>query len=132
MTSIELPSAPSRILLIKPSAIGDVVHALPVLNLLRLRWPEAHVSWLVTPACAGLLERHPQLDEVIRFERKEFGRGWRSPRVGVDLLRFRRSVRARKFDLVVDLQGLLRSGWFAWVTRAPVRVGPANAREGAW
>ena len=132
MTPIEFPSPPRRILIIKPSAIGDVVHALPVLNLLRRKWPEAHISWLVTPACAGLLERHPQLDEVIRFDRKEFGRGWRSPRVALDLLRFMWSLRARRFDLVVDLQGLFRSGWMALETFAPVRVGPANAREGAW
>jgi lipopolysaccharide heptosyltransferase I len=132
MTPSAFPSPPRRILIIKPSAIGDVVHALPVLNLLRRRWPEARVSWLVTPACAGLLEGHPQLDEVIHFERREFGRGWRSPRVAVELLRFMVGLRRRRFDLVIDLQGLFRSGWFAASTRAPRRVGPANAREGAW
>ena len=132
MTPIAFPSPPRRVLIIKPSAIGDVVHALPILNLIRRRWPGAHVSWLVTPACAGLLERHPQLDAVVRFERREFGKGWRSPRAALDLLRFNRRLRDGKFDLVVDLQGLFRSGWLAWVTGAPVRVGPANAREGAW
>lgn len=132
MTPIDFPSPPRRILIIKPSAIGDVVHTLPVLNLLRRRWPQAHVSWLVTPACAGLLERHPQLDDVIRFERREFGRGWRSPRVAWELLRFMRDLNRRRFDLVIDLQGLFRSGWLAAATRAPVCVGPANAREGAW
>ena len=59
---IELSTPPNRILLIKPSAIGDVVHALPILNLLRKRWSAAHISWLVTPGCAGLLEGHPHLD----------------------------------------------------------------------
>ena len=132
MSRVEFNMPPRRILIIKPSAIGDVVHALPVLNLLRRRWPGAHVSWLVTPACAGLLERHPQLDEVIRFERREFGRGWRSPRVAADLVRFMRDLGLRRFDLVIDLQGLFRSGWLAWATKAPVRVGPSNAREGAW
>jgi lipopolysaccharide heptosyltransferase I len=132
MTPIVFPAPPRRILIIKPSAIGDVVHALPVLNLLRRRWPEAHVSWLVTPACAGVLERHPMLDEVIRFERKEFGKGWRSPRAAAELVRFTRDLGRRKFDLVIDLQGLFRSGWLAFATGAPYRVGPANAREGAW
>ena len=82
MTPIALPSPPRRILIIKPSAIGDVVHTLPVLSLIRGRWPDAHVAWLVTPACAGLLDDHPQLDEVIRFERRKFGAGWRSLTVG--------------------------------------------------
>jgi lipopolysaccharide heptosyltransferase I len=132
MTPIAFPAPPRRILIIKPSAIGDVVHALPVLNLLRRRWPAAHVSWLVTPACAGLLDRHPMLDEVIRFERKELGKGWRSPRAAIELVRFTRDLGRRKFDLVIDLQGLFRSGWLAFATGAPYRVGPANAREGAW
>ena len=69
MTPIVLSSPPRKILIIKPSAIGDVVHTLPVLDLLRRRWPASHIGWLVTPACAGLLERHPPLDEVVRFER---------------------------------------------------------------
>jgi heptosyltransferase-1 len=129
MPSIPLQTPPARILIIKPSAIGDVVHALPVLNLVRQRWPGAHVAWLVTPACAGLLDGHPQLDEVIRFERGRFGAGWRSPAAAAALFRFARELRARRFDLVIDLQGLFRSGWLARQTRAPVRVGFANARE---
>jgi lipopolysaccharide heptosyltransferase I len=132
VSAVPFKSSPGRILIIKPSAIGDVVHALPVLNLLRRRWPASHISWLVTPACAGLVERHPMVDEVIRFERKELGKGWRSPRAAADLIRFTRDLGRRKFDLVIDLQGLFRSGWLAFATGAPVRVGPANAREGAW
>ena len=132
MNPISFAASPRRILIIKPSAIGDVVHTLPVLNLLRRRWPDSHISWLVTPACAGLLEGHPQLNQVIRFERRELGRSWRSARAALDLLRFARSLKAGGFDLVIDLQGLFRSGWLAGATRSPVRVGPANAREGAW
>src|SRR5207253_8404537 len=60
------------------------------------------------------------------------GRGWRSPRVACGLVRLIAGLRRRRFDLVIDLQGLFRSGWLAAATRAPVRVGPANAREGAW
>ena len=129
MTPIALPSPPGRILIIKPSAIGDVVHTLPILNLVRRRWPGAHVAWLVTPTCAGLLDGHPQLDEVIRFERGRFAAGWRSPAAAAALFRFGRALRDRRFDLVIDLQGLFRSGWLAMQTRAPVRAGFANARE---
>ena len=129
MTPLALTTPPKRVLIIKPSAIGDVVHTLPVLNLIRRRWPGAHVAWLVTPACSDLLEGHPQLDEVIRFERRRFAEGWRKPSAAVGLFRFARELRARQFDLVVDLQGLFRSGWLAWQTRAPYRVGFANARE---
>ena len=130
MTSIPVGN-PRRILLIKPSAIGDVVHALPVLSLLRRRHPDAEISWLVTPACAGLLEHHPLLDHVIFFERQRLGQGYRSPGALHELRRFTRSLREREFDLVIDLQGLFRSGWLSWQTGAKLRVGLASAREGA-
>ena len=71
MMPLSFPSPPCRILLIKHSAIGDVVHALPVLALLRRKWPDAHISWLLTPACAGLLEGHPLLVDALLCS------GWR-------------------------------------------------------
>jgi lipopolysaccharide heptosyltransferase I len=126
------PADPKRILIIKPSAIGDIVHALPVLNLLRRRWPAAHLSWLVTPACSGLLQGHPQLDEVILFERKFFATSWRSLSRARKLLAFSRLLNDRRFDLVIDLQGLFRSGLLTMLTGAPVRVGSTTAREFGW
>ncbi len=129
---IEFPNPPNRILLIKPSAIGDVVHALPILNLLRKRWPAAHISWMVTPGCAGMLEGHPQIDEVILFERHRYAKLWRDPEMFMELLQLTRQLRSGKFDLVIDLQGLFRSGWLTYQTRAPIRVGFSNAREFAW
>jgi lipopolysaccharide heptosyltransferase I len=129
---VSLGISPQRILIIKPSAIGDVVHTLPVLALLRRRWPGAKISWLVTPACAGLLEGHPMIDEIILFERKRLGGMWKNPRLALELRGFTRGLRERKFDLVLDLQGLFRSGWLGRKTRAPVRVGFRNAREFAW
>ncbi len=128
---IALQAEPRRILIIKPSAIGDVVHTLPMLSLLRKRFPNAHIAWLVTPACAGLLEGHPLLDEVILFDRKRLSIGLKNLSAIVALARFRRALRMAKFDLVLDFQGLFRSGFFTGFTRAPVRVGFANAREGA-
>lgn len=124
--------APRNVLIIKPSAIGDVVHGLPILNLMRRAWPTARISWLVTPGCSGLLEGHPQLDEVILFDRGRYGGWWKSPSVAAEMRAFTRALRSRGFDLAVDLQGLLRSGWLGWKTRAPRRVGMAYAREGAW
>jgi lipopolysaccharide heptosyltransferase I len=129
MAPVNLQTPPQRILLIKPSAIGDVVHTLPILKLVRNRYPSAHLAWLVTPACSGLLEGHPLLDEVILFDRRRYGKGWKSPHSLFGLTSFTRELRRRKFDLVLDLQGLFRSGWLAWQTRAPIRVGFSNARE---
>jgi lipopolysaccharide heptosyltransferase I len=128
---IHLPAEPQRILIVKPSALGDIVHALPVLNLLRRRFRSAEMSWLVTPAFAPLLEDHPQIDRVWRFERGPRGGAWRDARTMKGLASLRRQLRDHRFDLVIDLQGLFRSGWLTAQTRAPLRVGFAYAREAA-
>jgi lipopolysaccharide heptosyltransferase I len=120
---------PRRILIIKPSAIGDVVHALPVLPRLKKLWPNAKLSWLITPACASLVQRHPLVDEVIVFQRKKWARHWYNPSILWDVALFIHELRRKKFDLVIDLQGLLRSGLMTLLTGAPRRVGFSNARE---
>lgn len=120
--------SPSRVCLIKPSALGDVVHALPVLAALRRRWPEAHIAWVVNSGLRGLIEGHPQLDEVIPFDR---ARAKATPAGLAGIGRFLLGLRRRRFDLAIDLQGLLRSGLMTAATGAPTRVGLADAREGA-
>jgi heptosyltransferase I len=131
VSTIHLPREPRRILIVKPSALGDIVHTLPVLHLLRKRFGAAEISWLVVPAFAGLLEGHKDLDHVLLFERRRFANLWRDASAAKGLLSFAMSLRKQAFDLVIDLQGLLRSGWITWQTQAPVRVGFAYAREGA-
>jgi heptosyltransferase I len=121
-----------RILIIKPSSFGDVIHALPVLNGLRQRFPKARISWLVANSCAGLLEGHPALDEIIRFDRRRYGHVGRSFQVSIEFMEFVNALRARAFDLVVDLQGLFRSGFLALASGARTRIGFALAREFAW
>lgn len=122
---------PRRILLVKPSAIGDVVHTLPVLALLRRRWPESHIAWLVAPACAGLLTGHPLLSEVVLFDRRGLSAWYRSLSAARELRELLGRLRSAAYDVVLDLQGLLRSGLLTYATGAPVRVGLASAREGA-
>ena len=116
---------PSRVCIIKPSSLGDVIHALPILAALRGRWPSAHLAWVVSLPFRDVLEGHADLDELIVYERA--GRA-SDPTGTVDL--FRRLLGGR-FDLTIDLQGLLRSALMTAATRARVRVGLADAREGA-
>lgn len=113
---------PRRILLIKPSALGDVVHAMPIAHLLKLRWPEARLSWLVARPFADIPRRHPDVDDVIVFDR----RGRETGRRLLDLLLH---LRDERFDLTIDLQGLLRSAAMTLATTAATRVGFAYARE---
>ena len=121
-----------RILILKPSSPGDIIHALPVLHGLRRRFLTAHLAWLVATPFVDLIGADPALNEVIPFDRRRFGGMWRSPMIAREFLTFVRSLRARRFDLVIDLQGLFRSGFLAWASGAGVRLGLADAREGAW
>lgn len=111
-----------KILIVKLSALGDVVHALPVLAYLHAVVPEAEVDWLVEEGFVPLLEGHPLLNRVIpaatRRWRKE---GARSLLKGVRSLAA--SFRHERYDLVLDLQGNSKSGFFTWLTRAPQRYG---------
>jgi heptosyltransferase-1 len=123
---------PQRILIVRPSALGDVCRTVPVLATLRRAWPRARIEWVVQEEFAAAIEPHPALDEAVRFPRQRFARWWRSPSVARALLRWFGDLRRRHYDLVVDCQGLGRSGLITWATRAPRRVGPRRARELGW
>jgi heptosyltransferase-1 len=113
----------SRILLIKPSALGDVVHTIPVLVKLRTRYPRARIDWLITPENAEVVRCHPALSNVILFARRDFskrGRRWRAFVSFFDLLK---QIREAKYDLVVDMHGQVRSAFFALISGARVRIG---------
>lgn len=121
--------AAERIAIIKPSALGDIVHSLPVLTALRRRYSHAHITWVVNQTYAPLLHGHRDLDDVLPFDRRACHRGlgkalrsWRD---------FLRELRRRRFDLAVDLQGLLRTAVMMTATGAKRRVGLSTAREGA-
>jgi lipopolysaccharide heptosyltransferase I len=120
---------PRRILLIKPSALGDITHALPVLSALRRRYPQAHITWLVNRVYEPLLVGHPDLDATMPFDRGAARTGWWT--AGRSWWTFFRTLGQQSYDLVIDLQGLLRSGLMTWATRASRRVGLAGSREGA-
>ena len=120
-----------RVLIIKPSSLGDVARSLPVLQALRQRYPNAHIAWLVRPDCAGLLRQVDGLDEIILFDRRRLGRIWYSYAAARDLIRLCKSLKKKQFDIVLDLQGLFRSGFLSLCSRAPVRLGPHFVRESA-
>jgi heptosyltransferase-1 len=119
---------PARVCIIKPSSLGDVIHSLPILAALRGRWPSAHLAWLVNRSYQDVLLGHRHLDELIVYDRS--GEGDDSRGLGEAARMFRRLRRGR-FDLTIDLQGLLRSALMTMATGARVRVGMEDAREGA-
>ena len=124
-----------RILLIKPSALGDVVHALPVAATLGRRYPHGRLDWLVEEEAADIVRGHPAVSEVVVSGRRRWMAALRGARqIGRTLGEIRRFVaelRDRRYDVVVDLQGLFKSALYVLATGAPVRVGFAEGREGS-
>src|SRR6516165_2267770 len=98
---------PEKICIIKPSSLGDIVHCLPILPALRALFPDSQVTWVVNSAFRSLLDSHPYLNRVIAFER---GNPGITPRGATASARLCVRLLEEKYDLTIDLQGLLRSG----------------------
>lgn len=116
-----------KILILKPSSLGDVVQALPVLRLLKRRFPQSEIHWWIDRTLLPLLENDPDLTGIFPFDR-------RAPRTVHGCRQILNSVcamRAQKFDWVIDLQGLARSGAVAWLTKGAFSIGVNTDREGA-
>ena len=109
-----------HILFIKPSSLGDIVHAMPTFASIRRTYPKARLTWLVKSQWADFVERIDGVDRV--WPVKSTLKGWLS-QVS--------PLRAEHFDLVVDLQGLFRSAAISWLSGSPLIAGFANGREGS-
>lgn len=132
MASPDSTAAPRRVLIIRPSALGDVARTVPALRTLRKALPDARIDWVVNEGFVDAVRHHPSLNEVIPFPRRRFGAMLSSPAAAREARAWFARLRERHYDLVFDLQGLLRSGFLTWVTGAPRRVGFARAKEFAW
>ena len=113
-----------RILIVRLTAMGDVIHGLPVASALRAHFPNATLAWAVEGRAADIIEEHPHLDAVVKLPRH----WWRSQRT---IRGIRRQLRDMQFDISVDLQCLTKSALVAWLSGAPRRLGVAgsNGRE---
>jgi lipopolysaccharide heptosyltransferase I len=116
-----------KILILKPSSLGDVIQALPVLRLVKSHLPTSEIFWWIDSSLAPLIENDPDLAGIVHFERKR----WASPRHWPEMFRSIRWMRAQKFDWVIDLQCLARSGAFAWLANGKFLIGLDEVREGA-
>ncbi|MHC4680862.1 MAG: glycosyltransferase family 9 protein [Planctomycetota bacterium] len=124
-----MPGVFKNILIAKPSALGDIVLALPALTALHKSFPDARISWLVRPEFAPILENHPHLAEVIAFDRKLLGKAWFHPRAFGALVSLVKRLGRGRFDVVFDFQGLFRTASLTWLSGCKRRIGMANARE---
>jgi heptosyltransferase-1 len=121
-----------RLLIVRLSALGDVVTASPVPRLIKRAWPEAEVAWAVEARCAEAVRGHPEVDEVIALPSSRDWRTWAKhdpARALAEAAAVWRRLRARPFDVVLDLQGLAKSALIAGIARAPRKILPADAGE---
>ena len=120
-----------KILVTRLSAIGDVIHALPVAYALRKKYPEAQIDWLVEQKAFPLVELNPYIDNVILLPRKQ----WREMlsenviRTIKSFFAFFRDMKRRNYDINLDLHGLFKSSLSGFLTKPGLRMGPADGRE---
>jgi len=123
--------APRSILIVRPSALGDVCRSVPVLVSLRRAFPGARIDWLVQDSFVDAVRAHPDLSGVVPFPRRGM-KDWLVSGRLAPVGRWLRDLAEREYDLAIDFQGLARSGFFTWMSGARRRVGFSNAREGGW
>ena len=116
-----------KILVLRLSAVGDVIRTLPAVKALKEHRPSSFITWIVEEPSRALLESQPEVDEVILFPRKRWTKGIKSLN-GIwgtfgEMGRFVKDLRRRKFDVVLDFHGILKSGVLSFLSGSPKRIG---------
>lgn len=118
-----------KILIIKPSALGDIVLAMPAACCLAQSFPDAQIDWFVRPEYSALLDNHKYIHNVVMFDRNKLGKWWYKPAAFAELVRLIKQLRKEKYDIVFDFQGRLRSAIFAFFSGCKQRIGIAKTQE---
>ena len=113
-------------LIIKLSAIGDVIHALPVSYAIKESFPDSKVTWIVEPPAYDLLKMNPCVDKIILFEKKKFKTfgGFMKK-----FFPFKKEIQSENYDAVLDLQGLFKSAALAFFAKSDIKLGICDMRE---
>lgn len=120
-----------KILVIKPSSLGDVIHALPFLKAVKDTFPDSEIDWVISKNLQGILEDNPLINRLIPIDKDSWKHVKKLPQTLAELSSLRKALKSKHYDIVADLQGLLRSGLIAFSTPAPVKIGFDDAREGS-
>ena len=121
-----------KILIVKTSSLGDILHAFPVVERLHQKYPEAEIDWVVEQTMAELVKAHPYVHEILIIQTKMWKKnlwkkeGWSS------FFSFRRLLRKEKYDMVIDLQGNIKSGLITWMAKSPIKVGFGYSTVPEW
>ncbi len=130
-TTISFSGQIEKILIIKPSALGDIIHSLPFLAAVRKRYPEAKIHWVVGKGLHTFLEGHPLIDRLWIMDKEGWKKIGRLNKILPEINAFRKGLKEEKFDISVDLSGLLRSGLITWAAGARYRLGFSDSDEGS-
>ncbi len=121
-----MTNTPKNIMVVKLSAIGDVIHALPVSYAIKETFPNAKLTWVVEPPAYDILKMNPYIDRIILFHKKEF-------KTFMGFIKkffpFKREIQEEPYDAVLDLQGLFKSAAIAYFAQSDVKLGICNMRE---
>jgi heptosyltransferase I len=136
MTPIPLPSIPfsrppEKILIIKPSALGDIVHTLPFLAAIRATFPEAEIHWVVARGLHTFLEGHPMINRLWLMDKDRWKQLSHLPEIILEINTFRKNLANEHFDISIDLSGLLRSGLITFAAGARYKLGFSDSNEGS-
>ncbi len=129
MLASAIPSV-QKILIVRVSSFGDVVHNMPAIADIRRRFPDAQIDWLVEESFASLVELVDGVHRAIPFSLRRWKKRWASPENWREIGAFKRQLAAQKYDLVIDCQGLIKTAWVASWARGPL-VGLGNRTDGA-
>jgi heptosyltransferase-1 len=122
---------PKKILIVKPSSLGDVVHSLPFLNSVRSCFPKAEIHWVIAKGLEGLLDGNPMVDRLIVINKDKWKKISRAASTLREVKGLFSEIGHEGYDLAIDLQGLMRSGVITMASRAGLRIGFSEAREGS-
>ncbi len=131
MDKIPIKKNPKKILIIKPSSLGDIVHSLPFLNAINNTFPYAEIHWVVAKGLESLLENHPMIKRLWVINKDQWKNLKKIKKTASELKNLFKKLADESYDIVIDLQGLLRSGILTYATSSPIRIGFKEAREGS-
>lgn len=120
-----------KILIVKPSSLGDVIHSLPFLNAVKTCLPKSEIHWIIAKGLEGILESHPMISKLWVIDKDSWKNIQNVKSTIQEINVLFKKLKQEKYDLAVDLQGLLRSGVITGATGARVRIGVREAREGS-
>jgi heptosyltransferase I len=128
---ISFPEPPRKILIIKPSALGDIVHTLPFLAVIRKTYPASEIHWVVANGLHTFLEGHPMINRLWIMNKDRWKRFSRFRKNIQEISTFRRDLALEHFDVSIDLSGLLRSGLITFAAGARYKLGFTDSDEGS-